>query len=65
MLRLDGVESVENQYRWRWFDTSSPGHYNESEVNGKVTEMSFAITYPSSEVQRGLNETLHTYLVSK
>jgi len=58
--KLDGVESVENQYRWRWFDTSSPGHYNESEVNGKVTEMSFAITYPSSEYDSGNYEMFLT-----
>jgi len=37
----------DTQYRWRWFDTASPGHYKETEANGTVTTLNYTIVYPS------------------
>ena len=42
----------QSQYRWRWFDTTSPGHYKETETNGTVSSMDYVIVYPSSEVRQ-------------
>jgi len=58
--KLDGVESEENLYRWRWFDQLYPSHYKEVEVNGTVTELSYAITYPSAEYESGNYEMFLT-----
>jgi len=46
--QLLGVDSPETSYRWRWFDTASPGHYKETETNGSVTSINYEIVYPSS-----------------
>jgi len=43
--QLFGVESPETSYRWRWFDTASPGHYKETETNGSVTNINYTIAY--------------------
>lgn len=48
--RLQGVDSADSQYRWRWYDTTSPGHFRETETNGTVTKMNYTIVYPSSVV---------------
>jgi len=45
---LQGVDSADSQYRWRWYDTTSPGHFRETETNGTVTKMNYTIVYPSS-----------------
>ena len=50
IFRLQGVDSPDSQYRWRWFDTTSPGHFREEETNGTVTKINYTIVYPSSEV---------------
>jgi len=47
--QLFGVDSPDNSYRWRWFDTASPGHYKETETNGTVTSINYTIVYPSSD----------------
>jgi len=47
--QLLGVDSPETSYRWRWFDTASPGHYKETETNGSVTNINYTIVYPSSD----------------
>ena len=68
LRRLLGVDSPETSYRWRWFDTASPGHYKETETNGSVTNINYTIVYPSSDVrisfQVGLSEVLIFLLFS-
>lgn len=56
------TESPATQYRWRWFDTASPGHYKEMEINGSVSELNYTIVYPSSEYDSNTYEmTLTIY----
>ena len=50
LIRLLGDVSPDTSYRWRWFDTASPGHYKETETNGSTTDISYTIVYPSSTV---------------
>lgn len=45
---LRAPSTPDTSYRWRWFDTASPGHYKEFETNGTVTTANYTITYPSS-----------------
>ena len=52
VCRLQGVDSADSQYRWRWYDTTSPGHFRETETNGTVTKMNYTIVYPSSVVSQ-------------
>jgi len=47
--RLAESAGEDTNYRWRWFDTASPGHYKETEANGSVTNSNYTITYPSAE----------------
>jgi len=60
--QLLGVDSPENAYRWRWFDTASPGHYKETETNGSVTNINYTIVYPSSDYDSNIYDmTLTIY----
>ena len=61
-FRLEGVDSPDSQYRWRWFDTTSPGHFREEETNGTVNKINYTIVYPSSEVCNLLLCLLNNYL---
>ena len=61
-FRLEGVDSPDSQYRWRWFDTTSPGHFREEETNGTVNKINYTIVYPSSEVCNLLLCLLNYYL---
>lgn len=47
--RLLETEPSDRTFRWRWFDTASPGHYKETETNGSVLNLNYTIVYPSSE----------------
>jgi len=59
---LEGVDSPDSQYRWRWFDTTSPGHFREEETNGTVNKINYTIVYPSSEYHSNVYEmTLSIY----
>jgi len=51
--KLSGEVSPEVTYRWRWFDTASPGHYKETETNGSVTNINYTIVYPSADYDSG------------
>jgi hypothetical protein len=51
--QLSGVDDPNGVFKWRWYDTASPGHYKETEANGSVTKMDYRITYPSSEYDSG------------
>lgn len=54
--RLSGPTEPEAQYRWRWLDTTFPGHYNQTETMGDTTNMNYTIVYPSSEYDTGTYE---------
>jgi len=54
--RLSGPAEPESQYRWRWLDTTFPGHYNQTETMGDTTNMNYTIVYPSSEYDTGTYE---------
>ena len=40
--------SEDTRLRWRWVDTTSPGHLKEIESNGTTRKMNYTLTYPSS-----------------
>jgi len=61
---LKGVDSASNRYRWRWYDTTSPGHFQETESNGTVTSLNYTIVYSSAEYDFGTFEmslTIYEY----
>jgi len=62
---LSGASDPESEYRWRWFDTTSPGHYKETETNGTVTSMNYTIVYPSTEYDTGIYEMTLTIFESE
>lgn len=43
------AEPSDRTFRWRWFDSASPGHYKEMETNGSVLTLNYTIVYPSSQ----------------
>jgi len=57
---LSGISDPSGMYKWRWYDTASPGHYKEEEVNGSISQISYVITYPSSEYDSGIYEMVLT-----
>lgn len=59
---LRGVDSDNSRYRWRWYDSTSPGHFQETESNGTVTSLNYTIVYSSAEYDFGTFEmTLTIY----
>ena len=58
-----GDRDPEREYRWRWFDTASPGHYKEVETNGTVANTSYQIVYTSKEYDAATYEMTLTIYV--
>jgi len=58
--KLAGISDPSSAYKWRWYDTASPGHYKETEANGSVHTMDYVITYPSSDYDSGTYEMVLT-----